>query len=156
VFYKRQSGLCRDRTFKLPTLNECITRYPTCPCYECWCATDSHKLRGLLSGAVKYKIRNGWREHCRIVWTFLVGVHVVRMFEMSTSRLNEEESELSEERKVRSVLTAGIGHEATLASSLWVSKEDSGFALQEPRPRRSRRVKKSGDWAQTFELSRAG
>ncbi len=32
------------------------------------------------------------------------------MFEMSTSRLNEEESELSEERKVRSILKTGIGH----------------------------------------------
>ena len=41
---------------------------------------------------------------------------VVRMIELSNSRLNEEESELSEERKVRSILKAGIGHEATLAS----------------------------------------
>jgi hypothetical protein len=53
---------------------------------------------------------------------------------MSTSRLNEEESEPNPARPVRSVLTAGIGQEATLASSLWVSKEDSGFALQESGP----------------------
>ena len=48
---------------------------------------------------------------------------VVRMFEMSTSRLNEEESELSEERKVRSILKAGIGHEATLASPCGCQKK---------------------------------
>jgi len=42
---------------------------------------------------------------------------VVRMYEMSTSRLNDEESERSAELEVRSVFKTA-GHEATLASTV--------------------------------------
>ena len=53
------------------------------------------------------------------------------MTEMSTSRLNNEESELSNDvRAVRSVLKAG-GHEALLASPAG-SKKKVRFTLQEP------------------------
>ena len=56
---------------------------------------------------------------------------VVQMTEMSTSRLNDEESELSNDvRAVRGILKAG-GHEALLASSAG-SKKKVRFALQEP------------------------
>jgi len=55
---------------------------------------------------------------------------VVRMIELSNSRLNEEESELSDERKVRSILKAGIGHEAPLASPAGIKKKVR-FILQE-------------------------
>ena len=57
---------------------------------------------------------------------------VVRMTEMSTSRLNDEESELSNDvRAVRSVLKAVGGQEAPLASPAG-SKKTVRFALQEP------------------------
>ena len=56
---------------------------------------------------------------------------VVQMTEMSTSRLNDEESELSNDvRAVRGILKA-VGHEALLASSAG-SKKKVRFALQEP------------------------
>jgi len=42
---------------------------------------------------------------------------VVRMYEMLTSRLNDEESERSAELEVRSVFKTA-GHEATLASTV--------------------------------------
>ena len=58
---------------------------------------------------------------------------VVRMIELSTSRLNDGESELSDERKVRSILKAGIGHEASLASPAG-SKKKVRFVLQESGP----------------------
>jgi hypothetical protein len=66
---------------------------------------------------------------------------VVRMIELSTSRLNNGESELSDERKIRSIFKAGIGHEASLASPTG-SKKKVRFVLQElgregqKRPRR--------------------
>ena len=53
------------------------------------------------------------------------------MYEMSTSRLNDEEPELSAERKVRSILKALGGHEATMASRAGLKKKVR-FALQEP------------------------
>ncbi len=41
---------------------------------------------------------------------------VVQMIELSTSRLDDEESELSEERKGQSTLKLGIRYKASLAS----------------------------------------
>ena len=55
------------------------------------------------------------------------------MIELSTSRLNDGESELSDERKVRSILKAGIGHKASLASPAG-SKKNVRFVLQESGP----------------------
>ena len=55
---------------------------------------------------------------------------VVRMCELSTSRLNDEESERSAEPAVRSILKAA-GHEAQLASTEGSTKKVR-FALQEP------------------------
>lgn len=57
---------------------------------------------------------------------------VVRMYELSTSRLNDGESELSNDvRAVRSILKASGGHEATMASRAGLKKKVR-FALQEP------------------------
>ena len=55
---------------------------------------------------------------------------VVRMCELSTSRLNDEESERSAEPAVRSILKAA-GHEAQQASTAGSTKKVR-FALQEP------------------------
>ena len=57
---------------------------------------------------------------------------VERMVELSTSRLNDEKSELSNDVPVRSILKAG-GQEAPLASPAG-SKKTVRFALQEPDP----------------------
>jgi hypothetical protein len=57
----------------------------------------------------------------------------------------KEESELSEERKVRSVLKVGIGDKPRWRLPVGVKRRQCGFALQVPRPRRSRRVKESGE-----------
>ncbi len=68
------------------------------------------------------------------------------MYEMSTSRLNDEGPELSAERKVRSIFRASGGHEATMAGL----KKKVRFVLQEPdhkghdRPRRVVSELKSG------------
>ena len=56
---------------------------------------------------------------------------VERMVELSTSRLNDEKSELSNDVPVRSVLKAVGGQEAPLASPAG-SKKTVRFALQEP------------------------
>jgi len=51
---------------------------------------------------------------------------------MSTSRLNEEESELSEERKVRSILKAGIGHKPRWRLPVGVYRRQCGLHCKCP------------------------